>query len=75
MQKDDLIFGLFRHVNFTRIRVQAIKNVIKTMPEMASSYVDERLPKFGLYLTQNTTLGGHFWSWMVTLVMQSITPV
>ena len=43
--------------------------------DMALSYVDARWPKLRLYLIQNTTLAGHFWSWVVTLVMQSITPV
>ena len=80
MQKEDLNLGLIREINFTRIRVQAlvrkaIKKVIKTRPEMALSYVDGRWPNLRLYLIQNTTLGGHFWSLIVTLVMQYITPV
>ena len=80
MQTTDLNLGLILEIISRGIRVQvlvrnAIKKVIQTMPKMALSYVDGRWPMLRPVLIQNTTLGGHFWSRIVTLILQSITPV
>ena len=80
MQKTDLNLGLNLEIISHGIRDQvlvrkAIKKVVQTMPKMALSYVDDRRSKLRLFLIQNTTLAGHFWKRIVTLILQSITPV